>query len=1707
MDNYKYKYKNLIYVGLITASFNLQAADFLNVPVDIKDIANAEEINGITFSTDSIKSSGTDRSVIDGDLITYLKMDTYQEYSYEDGLRPYTGSVNEVNKFDYAKTTKIDGVSLTNDSKEGNALQFSTSTMTLNHHSRTIQEIRNTGLSYSMWVKIPDVTEDSTMVSSGNYAKGNFNFGISNSKLKFNHRSDGKDQISSLTVSGTTPLQDGTWHHVAFAYDPQNNESRIYLDGNLDGSIVDTSPIGYKTNTFNTIIGASNNTKYGQFKGIIDELKIFKSALSDKIVNNFYNDTNLSGSIVYRSLTLPESSKDDDSYNTVKARINDVNGSAKVYVYQNDKWHRLIRNKSQIFNMAKREPITSLKYKIVLPYEEEVKSLSFDVSNVSYFADDDKFSFLFMGDDNGFHGSKVITKAYGDYDDLAMVFSIPDNGYGSGLALNHKRYKASWVNNSDESRYTPVFSGLGNHDVEYQMDVDYASKDLGINVSTSLPGMTNYNPGPYDEYENGYKDENLNYSFDYKNTHFIMVNGYFRDKDVGDKHNRFNEDGYTPFSHVSEDMLTWVEESLSSSTATHKFVFFHEGAFPPPGQRHETDSLDNGKAPNNSGPNNTRPMRDRLWTLLAKHNVTATMMGHNHVASKTWVADPSGQYNAVYEIEPGYIHTSKNYAVVTINDDRVEINSMTTSTNEYDYHSRSIAVIDRTASGLSPVTLEQYNAVYSSGYQLHEKTDYNLEVGSSIDNYSDYYFEARDDDINDQITFSVSGLPSFLKTNETFTPTGINQFRRINLVTSRDIKEFDVGTYVVTVTATDGSSSASKTININVSNKSAPQILSSNVAENAVLSQTRNIMFECKDNTNVSTGRIYELMTVTYNGVEVRQNGNTDVNHGGWRPMANVDSENKMYTGIQFKDKNVPVGDYNIKALCSDGVASSSPYVLNFSVVEGEDPSTSNPWIDAVFPVEGTSNPFKTINIWANTDNANSSSTARESASTIEVTDSSGKPVDFTVINEGDDPYAKLPGNIQVVFNEKLEVGTYNFKVTAKSSDEDIGETKFISYNVIAEPIVVIPAPKSPTDIWFSENLKNSNIVFGLNYNIVNGKVRLSWNSIIPAKGFYVYRNNILIDIVYSNQFIDELYDETKNYQYSVTAIDENNIKTNPSEVITLESTKGDDVIVSSVNYYIDQSITDICNTYNVLTGSCGDGDQVAYSNLTDVNALAKAGDTIILRQGYYNEMIKPENSGISGNPITFKSFDGELVVIEQTNGAALSRLPTGENGDFAYEKLGIYIWEKEYITVENITFNSLSGWGRIVNSNNIILKGNRFTDAYTLGSRASISFVNSHFNQVVDNSIVGGHDNVFFLSSNYNVLSGNDIRSGRHTLWTIKGGNYNIVKNNYFYNDLEKIGEIFDSNDVTNGEDEHEFNLTGVNNAKFNVVEGNQFAFTPSSRTSVYNGIQYAGQNGIIRDNSFYENYGGGFAFTTYNDEAMFNTNNRLYNNVFYRNHFSGMTITNTKTYDFYDNVVKNNIFYNNNFEDHQERFLSWADLNNEFVQIINGRTDGVLFTGNNVFGDRLDSETSIATIFNNDETPRARVSSSLSQTEADNSNVFIENLEVVPTFLNPENGDFRLVAGDLLSESGLFLTFARSSGDGDVIEVEDAQYFHNGFGIIEGDTIQLEDTGDRYKILDVDYINNRITIDSNGFWSENEGISLEYNGNRPEIGLRDKE
>jgi len=516
---------------------------------------------------------------------------------------------------------------------------------------------------------------------------------------------------------------------------------------------------------------------------------------------------------------------------------------------------------------------------------------------------------------------------------------------------------------------------------------------------------------------------------------------------------------------------------------------------------------------------------------------------------------------------------------------------------------------------------------------------------------------------------------------------------------------------------------------------------------------------------------------------------------------------------------------------------------------------------------------------------------------------------------------------------------------------------------------------------------------------------------------------------------------------------------------------------------YVDPSITPSSSTtYNPATRSTGSGNETVYKTLQGAAAAARAGDTVLIRAGTYTQVLRPQYSGTAGAYITYKNYNGEQVTITGTS-----------------LRPGIDISGRDYLIIDGLKIDNVARWMYALDSHYNIIRNNRFSRANDSSSKGGLFFQESTCNRVLDNIIEdSSEDSLALHKADRNLIEGNEFRRADHTLWTIKGGNFNVLRNNYFHNADQKIGEVYDMDGAGFDHQFHQYDCT-----KYNLIEGNSFAYVPSAGdSSPYAGIQYAGQKGIIRKNLFYDTVGPGVDMTLYSAEARYNTDNKLYNNVFYKTDFAGVRLSHA-SYPFYGNVIKNNIFAKSIFVANDRRW-SWytQELAGKPVQFMTGRLNGFIFENNNLFN-HGGGETYLITYGVRTSTSNP-VQHDIAWWHSNYPSLFRNNTEADPLFVNEAGLDFHLRSGSPMIDAGAFLTSTVGSGSGASMPVEDVGYFYDGYDIPgeQGDLIQLQGHTQTARIVDIDYDNNILILETPLSWTAGQGVGLTYSGSGPDMG-----
>jgi len=190
---------------------------------------------------------------------------------------PLDGVDESIDVFDSSSNqriaTRIDNAQLsTTKAKFGTASLYGTRTQYLTFPDSTDWDMGIENFCYEMWI-LPTGSSNFKYGlgnSTGNYNTGGMQIGVySTGNVGYGAMFVGNDH---RTVTGTTDLLDGEWHHIAFVR--CSNTLTLYVDGVSEGTPIDVTGESMNTGTPTMSVGSTGNWNTFGFEGYIDEVRI-----------------------------------------------------------------------------------------------------------------------------------------------------------------------------------------------------------------------------------------------------------------------------------------------------------------------------------------------------------------------------------------------------------------------------------------------------------------------------------------------------------------------------------------------------------------------------------------------------------------------------------------------------------------------------------------------------------------------------------------------------------------------------------------------------------------------------------------------------------------------------------------------------------------------------------------------------------------------------------------------------------------------------------------------------------------------------------------------------------------------------------------------------------------------------------------------------------------------------------------------------------------------------------------------------------------------------------------------------------------------------------------------------------------------------------------------------------------------------------------
>jgi hypothetical protein len=492
------------------------------------------------------------------------------------------------------------------------------------------------------------------------------------------------------------------------------------------------------------------------------------------------------------------------------------------------------------------------------------------------------------------------------------------------------------------------------------------------------------------------------------------------------------------------------------------------------------------------------------------------------------------------------------------------------------------------------------------------------------------------------------------------------------------------------------------------------------------------------------------------------------------------------------------------------------------------------------------------------------------------------------------------------------------------------------------------------------------------------------------------------------------------------------------------------------------------------LGGTCADSnpgtETQPWCTLAKANETLAAGDTVYIRAGTYaGETIQPASSGESdARRITYTRYADEVVTF--TASVYCIRLQAIDYVTilglrFVDCERNLYLDGASHNNVGDCSFDNPSG--PVTWAGSRIYGGSQYNRIYdcTFSRYGNESGSEGAWD---DNGCILdiGNDNEIDTSDRNLVANCTFSYGGHHILGVYS--NDNVVRGSTFHNE-----EWYACHRTVTG------NLCGdrnvILNTSFpqgnvrNVIEDNAIAFSglpPDNDSS--SGLSVRTQDNIIRRNVFYDNDSSGVGLSADGGNGNDASGNHIYANVFLHNGYPA--------FDTWD-PTKNGLM-----------LARWVD------DAAHNPMTGVAIKNNIFHRNQL-----YAIYFYYVDEAEQFVADNWEE-EGDPGFVSIEG---PPDPLDFGVFDFHLRADSPCIDGGGFLTRTANSGtDAAVLLVEDAKYFTDGKGLVEGDMIQLEGQDEAVVLTAVDYAANTLTVDTPLTWVPGTGVSLPYFGARPDQG-----
>ncbi|MFI4911837.1 MAG: LamG-like jellyroll fold domain-containing protein [Sedimentisphaeraceae bacterium JB056] len=101
------------------------------------------------------------------------------------------------------------------------------------------------------------------------------------------------NSTGSFALTGNTGICDGQWHHIVATYNFASGYVAMYIDGVLDNSLTQSSPVSIESSLRGAIGAIADSYSSGAiiYNGLIDDIRIYNEVLSEYQIGDIFDET------------------------------------------------------------------------------------------------------------------------------------------------------------------------------------------------------------------------------------------------------------------------------------------------------------------------------------------------------------------------------------------------------------------------------------------------------------------------------------------------------------------------------------------------------------------------------------------------------------------------------------------------------------------------------------------------------------------------------------------------------------------------------------------------------------------------------------------------------------------------------------------------------------------------------------------------------------------------------------------------------------------------------------------------------------------------------------------------------------------------------------------------------------------------------------------------------------------------------------------------------------------------------------------------------------------------------------------------------------------------------------------------------------------------------------------------------------------------